>query len=86
MVAESSSRGSGRFPEICIHLRTGKRSSQTLLPPVVQITAVSAVIVVAAALSYLGVTRIGYDRVVADKEAAVVRAETANADLQDAAK
>ncbi len=84
MVAESSSRGSGRFPEICIHLRTGKRSSQTLLPPVVQIAAVSAVIVVAAALLYLSVTRIGYDRVVADKEAAVVRAETANADLQDA--
>jgi murein DD-endopeptidase MepM/ murein hydrolase activator NlpD len=84
MVVESSSRGSGRFPEIRIHLRTGTRSSQTLLPPVVQIAAVSAVIVVAAALSYLGVTRIGYDRVVADKEAAVVRAETANADLQDA--
>jgi len=83
MVAESSSRGSGRFPEICIHLRTGKRSSQTLLPPVVQIAAVSAVIVVAAALFYLGVTRIGYDRVAADREAAVVRAETANADLQD---
>jgi murein DD-endopeptidase MepM/ murein hydrolase activator NlpD len=84
MVAESSSRGSGRFPEICIRLRMGNRSSQTLLPPVVQIAAVSAVIVVAAALSYLSVTRIGYDRVVADKEAAVVRAETVNADLQDA--
>ncbi len=39
---------------------------------------------VAAALFYLGVTRIGYGRVVAEKEAAVVRAETANADLQDA--
>ena len=73
MVAESSRRGSGRFPEICIHLRTGNRSSQTLLPPVVQIAAVSAVIVVAAALFYLGVTRIGYGRVVAEKEAAVVR-------------
>lgn len=82
MVAQTSSRGSGFFPEICIRLRTGNRSSQFLLPPVVQIAAVSAGIV-AVALSFFGVTRIGYDRVVADEEAAVARAETANADLQD---
>lgn len=83
MVAETSGRGSRLFPEINIQFRKADRSSQIGLPPTVQVAALSAVIAAAAALSYLTVSRIGYDRVVAEKEAAVVRAETANTDLQD---
>ena len=83
MVAETSSAGRKLFPEIRIHLRTATRSSQIGLSPVVQAGALAAVVTAGAALSYLGISRIGYDRLVADKEAAVVRAETANADLQD---
>ncbi len=83
MVAEIPSRGSARFPEIRINLRTVSRSSEIFLPPAVQIAAASAVFAVAIAVCYFAVSRIGYERAVADKETAVVRAETANADLQD---
>jgi murein DD-endopeptidase MepM/ murein hydrolase activator NlpD len=83
MVAESSSRGSRLFPEIRINLRTGRRSSQVLLTPIVQITVVSTVIVIAAALVYFGIGWIRSARTIVRQEAAVVRAETANADLQD---
>jgi murein DD-endopeptidase MepM/ murein hydrolase activator NlpD len=83
MVAETPSRGSRRFPEICINLRTGSRSSQIFLPPPAQIAAALAVVVFAVAVCYFAVSRSGYERTVADKEAAVMRAETANADLQD---
>jgi murein DD-endopeptidase MepM/ murein hydrolase activator NlpD len=83
MVAETPSRGSRRFPEICINLRTGSRSSQIFLPPPAQIATALAVVVFAVAVCYFAVSRSGYERTVADKEAAVIRAETANADLQD---
>lgn len=53
------------------------------MSPAVQIAALSAIVVTAVALCYLGISRIGYDRLVAETEAAVMRAETANADLQD---
>jgi murein DD-endopeptidase MepM/ murein hydrolase activator NlpD len=83
MVAESSGQGSWFFPEIRIDLRTGNRSSQILLTPIVQIAAASAVIIGAAALFYLGVSWIRSARTMAEQEAAVVRTETANVDLQD---
>jgi len=83
MVAETPSRGSRLFPEICINLRTGRRSAQILLPPAVQVAAASAVVAFAVAVCYFIVGRSGYERAIADKQAAVVRAETANADLQD---
>ncbi len=79
MVADTSSRGRGLFPEIRIHYG----SSQNSVPPAVQIAAVSAAILVTVALCYLGVSRNRQDRLIADKEGAVIRAETANADLQD---
>src|SRR5260370_22302027 len=82
MVGETPSRGSRRFPEICINLRTGSRSSQIFLPPAVQIAAASAVVVFTVAVCYFMVSRSGYERAVAGKEAAVARAETTNADLQ----
>jgi murein DD-endopeptidase MepM/ murein hydrolase activator NlpD len=83
MVAESSGEGSTFFPEIRIDLRTRNRSSQILLAPIVQIAAASAVIIGTAALFYLGIGWIRSARTVADQEAAVVRTETANLDLQD---
>jgi murein DD-endopeptidase MepM/ murein hydrolase activator NlpD len=83
MVAETPSRGSRLFPEICINLRTGRRSSQIVLPPAVQVAAASAVVAFSVALCCFTVSRSSYERAVADKEAAVVRAEAAEADLQD---
>jgi murein DD-endopeptidase MepM/ murein hydrolase activator NlpD len=81
MVAETSSRGRRLFPEIQIRLQTGIGSSEILLQPIVQIGIGSAVTVVALALVCLIITWIGHDRIVAEKEAEVVRAETANANL-----
>lgn len=77
MVAERSSRGSRRLPEISINLRTGNRSSHIFLPPAVQVAAASAVVAVVVAVCYLAVGRSGYERAVAH------RAETANLDLRD---
>ena len=79
MVAETPSRGSRLFPEICINLRMGSRHSQIFLPPAVQISAASAVVAVVIAVCYFAASCISYGRAVGDKEAAVVRAETANA-------
>ncbi|HWO86576.1 MAG TPA: peptidoglycan DD-metalloendopeptidase family protein [Stellaceae bacterium] len=83
MIAETPGRGSRLFPEICINLRTGRRPAQISLPPAVQVAAASAVVAFAVAVCYFIVGRSGYERAVADKQAAVVRTETANADLQD---
>jgi murein DD-endopeptidase MepM/ murein hydrolase activator NlpD len=82
MVAETPSRGSRLFPEICINLRMGSRHSRISLPPAVQISAASAVVAVAVAVCYFAASCISYARAVGDKEAAVVRAETANAVLE----
>jgi murein DD-endopeptidase MepM/ murein hydrolase activator NlpD len=83
MIAETPGRGSRLFPEIFINLRTGRRPAQIFLPPAVQVAAASAVVAFAVAVCYFIVGRSGYERAIADKQAAVVRAETANADLQD---
>ena len=83
MVAETSSRGSRLFPEISIHLRKGTRASRISVAPLTQIGAVLAAVIVVGAFCYLCVSRLGHDRLVAAKEAEVVRAETATADLQD---
>src|SRR5207237_8843785 len=83
MVAETPSRGSRRFPEIHINFRTSSRSWQILLPPPAQIAAALAVVAFAVAIYYSALSRYGNDKRAGDKEAAVMRAETANADLQD---
>jgi murein DD-endopeptidase MepM/ murein hydrolase activator NlpD len=85
MVADTSSRGRRLFPEIRVRFRAAGRSPQFVLPSLVQVAAVFAVIAPAAAFSCLAVSRIGHDRRLADKEAEVIRTETANADLQDEA-
>ncbi len=77
MIAEKPGRGSMRFPEISINLRTGNRSSHIFLPPAVQVAAASAVVAVVVAVCCLAVGRSSYERVVAH------RAETANLDLRD---
>src|SRR5947199_35632 len=82
MVAETPSRGSTRFPEIRINLRKGSRSSQIVLPPSAQVAAASAVVAFAVAVCFFALARPGYVHALADQQAAVVRAETANADLQ----
>jgi murein DD-endopeptidase MepM/ murein hydrolase activator NlpD len=83
MVAETPNRGSRRFPEIRINLCMGSRSSQIVLPPVAQVTAGSAIVALAVMVCCFIVNRPGYERALADGEAAMVRAETANADLRD---
>jgi murein DD-endopeptidase MepM/ murein hydrolase activator NlpD len=83
MFAEISSRGSRLFPEICINLRTRSRASQVRLAPQAQFAGVIVVVGLVAAICFLALGRIGYERAVAAGEAAVLRAETANADLQD---
>ena len=83
MVAETPSRGSARFPEIRINFRTGSRSSQTMLPPLVQVAAASAVVAFAVTVCFFALARPGYERALADKQAAMLRTEAANAGLQD---
>ena len=73
MAAEIPSRGSRRFPECRINLRTAS----------VQLAAASAVVAFAVAICFFALVRPGYERALADKRAAMVRAETANADLQE---
>src|ERR1700757_5438958 len=82
-MAEIASRGSTRFPEIRINLRTRSRSSQIALPPSVLVEAISAVVAFAVAVCFFALARPGYEGALADKEAALGRAATANAGLQD---
>ena len=83
MVAEIPSRGSRRFPEIRINLRAGSRSLQIVLPPLVPVAAASAVVAFVVAVGFFALARPAYERALADKEAAMVRAERTNAALQD---
>ena len=83
MAAEISNRGSRLFPEVRIQFRTATRSSQIALSPAVQASALTAVIVSAAALIYLGISQIHYARLVGDEKSAVARTEIANVNLQE---
>jgi murein DD-endopeptidase MepM/ murein hydrolase activator NlpD len=83
MTAGISGWGTRRFPEIRIAVSTGSGSLRIVLSPLRQAATLSVLIAGTAALSWLGVSYIGYGSVLADKEAAVVHAESANADLQD---
>ena len=82
MAAEISSRGKRLFPEVRIQFRTAARSSQIALSPAVQASALTAVIVSAAALIYLGISQIHYVRLIGDEKSAVARTEIANVNLQ----
>jgi murein DD-endopeptidase MepM/ murein hydrolase activator NlpD len=83
MVAVPSSWGRRFFPAVCIQFRTATRSSQITLSPAVQASALAALVAAATAFAYLGISQIGYVRLIGDKESAVARMERANVDLQD---
>src|SRR5262249_52267572 len=83
MVAVPSRWGRRFFPTICIHFRTATRSSQIALLPAGHGAALATLVTAASALAYLGISQIGYARLVGDKEAAVSRMERANIDLQN---
>ena len=83
MVAVPSSWGRRFFPAVCIQFRTATCSSQIALSPAVQASALAALVTAATAFAYLGISQIGYVRLVGVKEAAVARMERANVDLQD---
>jgi murein DD-endopeptidase MepM/ murein hydrolase activator NlpD len=79
MVADTSGRGGRLLPDIRVQFG----ALQVWLPPAVQLAVAASVITFTIALGYLGMERIGRDRVLADKDAAMLRTETANADLHD---
>jgi murein DD-endopeptidase MepM/ murein hydrolase activator NlpD len=79
MTAETSDWGTKLFPEIRISVGT---KAPVALPRWLQGICLSVLVVIAGVLSYLGIARIGDRRLVADEEAAVVRAQTANAALR----
>ncbi len=79
MVAETARWGSRLFPEIRICFAA---KAPVLLPPWVQAAVLSGIIAGTGALAYLGVSRLGYERLAAAKGVAAARAETAKADLQ----
>ncbi len=82
MTAKSSGWGRGFFPEIRVSLPAATRLPAVMLPPVVQAAVLLALIAGAAALAVLGCGRIGANRLIAEKNAAVLRVQAANADLQ----
>jgi murein DD-endopeptidase MepM/ murein hydrolase activator NlpD len=83
MVTVPSSWGSRLFPAVCIQFRTATRSSQIALSPAVQTSALAALVAAATAFAYLGISQIGYVRLVSDEQLAVAQVERANVDLQD---
>jgi murein DD-endopeptidase MepM/ murein hydrolase activator NlpD len=79
MVADTS--GWGRFfPEIRICFRS---STPVALSPGLQAALLSGALAVAAAIAYLGVSRLSYQHFVAKKEAEAARAETAKSDIEN---
>ncbi len=79
MVAKTARWGSRFFPEIRICFAA---KAPVLLPPWIQAALLSGIIAGTGALAYLGVSRLGYERLAVAKGMAAARAETANADLQ----
>ena len=83
MVAEPSVRGSRLFPVVCIQLGTATRSSRIALSPAVQACALATLVAAATALVYLGISQIGYVRLISNERSALARVESANVDLED---
>ena len=75
--------GKGLFPEIRIYLRTKNRSLRLSLPPGLQIAGVLILVAVAFGLHHLAWSHTASDRIIAALKGALVRAEAANATLQD---
>ena len=83
MVAEPSVRGSKFFPVVRIQFWMATQSSQIALSPAVQAGALAIVAAAVTALVYLGISQVGYARLVGDERSALARVESANVDLQD---
>jgi murein DD-endopeptidase MepM/ murein hydrolase activator NlpD len=82
MIAEKSS-GKKLFPAVYLRFETLTRSSRITLTPVAQIVALLTVVGVTGTLAYLGISQVGYVRIVDEVELAKARVETANVYLQD---
>jgi murein DD-endopeptidase MepM/ murein hydrolase activator NlpD len=80
MIAEISRWGSKLFPEIHIGFAT---KAPVSLSPWAHAALLSMLVLGAAALAFLGISRLGYERLAAKQQAAIVRAETASANLRD---
>jgi murein DD-endopeptidase MepM/ murein hydrolase activator NlpD len=80
MVADTSGWGSAFFPEIRVRFRS---SAPTILSPRLQAGMLSCVLIVAAVLAYLGVSRLSYEHLLAKREAEAARAQTAKSDLEN---
>jgi murein DD-endopeptidase MepM/ murein hydrolase activator NlpD len=83
MTGQNSCWGRRFFPEIRISMSAAGRPVTVALPPFAQAIALFAVVAGTAALAFLGFGRIGASRLIAEREAAVVRAQAANAELED---
>jgi chromosome segregation ATPase len=83
MVAETSRLGKKLFPKIRVIVAGGTRRAPFVLTPGAQIAAMSGLLCGALLLCYLGTSQVSAIRRIAEEERAVVRAEIANADLQD---
>jgi len=83
MIVETSRTGRKLFPVVTIRFRTATRSAQVTLPPAVQASALAAAVSAGVALAYLGISQIGYIRLLGDEQRVIARAESANVDLQD---
>jgi murein DD-endopeptidase MepM/ murein hydrolase activator NlpD len=82
MTANSSGWGRCIFPEIRISLPETRRTSAVMLPPIVQVAALLATIAGLAGLAILGYSRFAANRLIAERDAAVIQAQTANAALR----
>ncbi len=80
MVAKTARWGSKLFPQISICIGT---KAPVEVPRWAQGAFLFVIMVVAGALASLGISRTGYKRLVADKDAAIIQAQTANAGLKD---
>ncbi len=80
MVADSAGWGSRFFPEIRICFRS---STPVVMAPRLQAALLSGMLAGAAALAFLGVSRLGYEHLAAKKEAAAARAQSAKAALEN---
>lgn len=80
MVSETLRWGGRLLPRIRICVGS---KSPVEVPRWAQAALFLALLVAASALAWLGVSRSGYKRLVADRDAAITRARTANADLKN---
>jgi murein DD-endopeptidase MepM/ murein hydrolase activator NlpD len=79
MVADISGWGSKFFPEVRICFRS---SASVVISRRLQAAFLSGMLAATAAIVYLGASRVGYQHLVAKKEAAVARALTAKSDVE----